>query len=344
MSEPWDEVDAKHGSPRSAQIDASGAIVVDFAMPKPDARNTMFKPFTVSPYASDASYTSDASTSDDGSDNSFSFDFEYIKYTVVGLLKERKWRFALLGFILAFMVLVASLAGTAATSQEKSASTFYSLFDTPVPVHAPTSSPSASTTPTTKPSESPSSMPSIWVQSISDPFQLRMYWHSGYYWQESISEEWYCAECISCRDYTVFDGISADCTSSGDSTASCREGDLMWLNNCKDKTKDFRFETMTNLNSGDQIRVHNTSLCFSSVRNRYLELRPCDSFDSRQLWNPVVNLKKFEMRPYDQRFLSTQEAMCLSQTHHPKEEEVVGLHSCELNLRDTTNYWEEYHQ
>jgi hypothetical protein len=311
-------------------------------MPKRDARNTIFKPFTVSPYGSTAS--SNASTSDDCSDNSFSCHFEHIKYTVVKLLQERKWRLTLLGFILSFMVLVASLAGTAATSQGKSASTFYSLFDTPAPTQAPTVSLSAtpSVTPTIKPSASPSSMPSIWVQPISDPFQLRLYWQSGYYWQESISEEWYCAECASCLDYTIQDGISASCTSSGDSTASCREGDLMWLLNCKDKTKDFRFEITKNLNSGDQIRVHNTSLCFSTVGNRFLELRPCDSFDSSQLWNPIVNLKKFELRPYDQRLLSTQEAMCLSQSHHPKEEEVVGLHSCEANIIETTNYWQEY--
>jgi hypothetical protein len=50
------------------------------------------------------------------------------------------------------------------------------------------------------------------------------------------------------------------------------------------------------------------------------------------------------LRPYDHILLSTQEAMCLSQSHHPKWTEVVGLHSCELNLNETTNYWEEYNQ
>lgn len=342
MSDPWDEVEAPSGYQNtSARIDATGAVEVDLSQSTKSGRNSFSKPLSVSPYTSTASST--ASTSDDVGDKNDKFQLDNIKYIALGLLQDRKWRFALLAFILGFMALVAILAGTAATDRAESSKTFHSLFDTAAPTQLPTAMPTTAI-PTVHPSESPSSMPSMWVQGISDPFQLRLYWESGYYWQETIWEEFYCMACTECLGYTVQDGTSANCTSPGDSTASCEEGHLLWLLNCKDKTNDFRFEVIKNQNSGDQVRVYNTTLCLSTVENRFLELRACDNSDLKQLWNPISNLKKFELRPYSQRLFSTQEAVCLSQSHHPKEEEVVGLHSCEQNLNETTNFWEEFHQ
>jgi hypothetical protein len=49
-------------------------------------------------------------------------------------------------------------------------------------------------------------------------------------------------------------------------------------------------------------------------------LRTCDNSKSNQLWAAMPNRNKFEIRPYDQRNLSVNDARCLSQLHHPKRE------------------------
>eukprot|EP00980_Cylindrotheca_fusiformis_P025087 scaffold13034_cov119-Cylindrotheca_fusiformis.AAC.1 len=363
MSEPWDELEARRAEDldlgernqdysSSTSTDASGnSTELDFgSMKKKGERYSISTPLPISPYASTAS--SIASTSGDDMSIKSASGLDNMKYALLGLLQERKWRLALVSFVFALMVLIAVLAGTAASREDQSSSSFSRLFTSPESSPSkspdefePTSVPSVSPTtgtPTLQPSESPSNMPSIWVQKVSDPFQLRLYWESGYYWQESIYETFFCAECVKCDRYSVQDGASANCSRVGKSSASCQEGNMLWLHNCKETSRKFQFEIVTN-RAGDQIRVAGTSLCFSTVSKRFIELRPCDNSDLKQLWNPISSLKKFEIRPYTQRFLPTDEARCASQSHHPKNEEIVALHSCASNLNATTNYWQEFH-
>ena len=151
----------------------------------------------------------------------------------------------------------------------------------------------------------------------------------------------YCMECADCDEYTTGDGWEGDCRSPGSSTDRCREGHLVWIEWCS-RARGYTFEIIQHYESGSQIRVHGTDLCFSTVHNRYLELRPCNKLDSLQLWSPISDTNKFELRPYEQRDWSREEAVCLSQQHHPKSEELVGLHSCAEARQDETVYWTEY--
>lgn len=122
--------------------------------------------------------------------------------------------------------------------------------------------------------------------------------------------------CTACDSLTTGDGWEGGCVAPEDD--KCEEGHLLWIQRCRETKK--RFEIIGNPNSGNQIRVYGTNLCFSSRNNRFLELRTCDSSRSNQLWAAMPDRNKFEIRPYDQRNLSVNEAKCLSQLHHPKRE------------------------
>lgn len=175
-------------------------------------------------------------------------------------------------------------------------------------------------------------------------FQLRLYWKSGYNWQESDEETWWCMECAKCDSHTLEDGVDADCVVAGSSGSSCREEHNLWIRKCKDDRRDFKFNIITNPGSGDQVRVAGTNLCLSTVNNKYLELKSCNEASSRQLFAPIENLSKFLLRPYNQRNWTDNVAKCVSQLHHPKDKEVLGLHHCERARNDQTMYWEEYYR
>jgi hypothetical protein len=229
-------------------------------------------------------------------------------------------------------------------SQESSnSSTSFLSSDNIVSTIAPTAPTAPTATPTKEPTDAPSQAPS-WGPRVSQDFQLRLHWESSYFWQETFEETWWCMECASCDGYTIGDGWEADCETPGPGPGSCREGQSVWIRECKDKRRFYSFVIISNYNSGDQIKVHDTNLCLSTVRNKYLELRNCDNKLSNQLFAPIYDIGKFELRPYDQRLLSLKQAKCLSQLHHPKDKEVVGLHQCETNYNHETNFWEEYHR
>jgi hypothetical protein len=169
--------------------------------------------------------------------------------------------------------------------------------------------------------------------------KLIMYWEPSYLWQEISNQTWWCLACTECETLTTGDGWEGNCVQPDDD--KCSEGNLMWIQRCRD-TKQ-RFEIIKNSNSGDQIRVYGTDLCFSTINNRYLELKPCDGNMPHQHWTPITNLDMFELRPYNQRNLAMRDAKCLSQLHHPKATEVIALRSCELNSHYDTNYWTQYY-
>merc|ERR1712032_733032 len=111
----------------------------------------------------------------------------------------------------------------------------------------------------------------------------------------------------------------------------------------RDRSRDYKFSVLKGSGSGDRIRVDGTNLCLSTVGNLYLELRNCDQRSSRQMWKPIADTDQFQLRPYNQRNWSPNDARCLSQKHHPKDKELVGLHRCSTALDHQTLYWEKYY-
>ena len=124
---------------------------------------------------------------------------------------------------------------------------------------------------------------------------------------------------------------------------------MLWIMDCEDRGAEFNI--VSNDRSGFQLRVDGKDLCvergvFDEVegvfRTRILNVRPCDNTIAGQLWAPFSSLGKFELRPYEHVGRDEKDAWCVSQLHHPKSEEVLGMHSCRLSRIYETRYWEEY--
>jgi hypothetical protein len=69
----------------------------------------------------------------------------------------------------------------------------------------PTNNPTAPP-PTPKPTRGPTANPTTLAPTFTPldrdyAFKLRLFWQSGYYWQESWDEVWHCVECTKCTSY-----------------------------------------------------------------------------------------------------------------------------------------------
>jgi hypothetical protein len=256
--------------------------------------------------------------------------------------------------------------------------TLPSISPTPRPSFRPTNNPTVPP-PTTNPTPVPSVAPTTVAPTFTpfDPnyaFKLKLFWQSGYYWQESFEEVWHCVECTKCAEYgavrnenccqlSVFsylnivrlilqgDGSEHGCKRRGDgNSANCEEGDMFWIHGCDGRGSQFNI--LTNPGSGYQIRLAGTDLCIQRgaidgvtglFRSRLLKAEKCDGSEGGgQLWAPFPSLAKFELRPLNDADKSEDNAGCVSQLHHPKNEEVISLHGCKLSRIYETRYWEEY--
>ena len=212
------------------------------------------------------------------------------------------------------------------------------------PTQAPSYSPSSDTLrPTSFPTSSETSMPTDlptsdttfaptledydtpdglklqpWALRSSEVgFRLKLYWETGYYWQERTDETWWCMGCV--------DG-------------KCEKGAKLELTNCMKKTgKDATFVVTTHGNKGHQFRVTNTNLCLQKIGDRRaIRLKPCRRNRSLQLFADFEKDDKFDLRPIGYKY------RCLSNHHHPKAGESIYAESCTKAHKTTTGYWVAY--
>eukprot|EP00980_Cylindrotheca_fusiformis_P021849 scaffold8682_cov122-Cylindrotheca_fusiformis.AAC.6 len=215
---------------------------------------------------------------------------------------------------------------------------------------SPSSLPSVSPTDTFQPSHSPTNVPSVQPTVSMEPtfqpissnwrFKLKLYWEEGYFWQEETRERYWCMECTRCNSYGRGDGWEYGCESyDNGSEDSCREGDALWVRDCRDRGA--RFNVLQKHKSGYLLRLDDSNLCIERS-NVHLMIKRCDMDEKDQLWMPWHDFSKFELRPYEQRDRDAKDAYCVSQTHHPKSREMLGLHNCATTEGHQTRYWEEY--
>lgn len=136
---------------------------------------------------------------------------------------------------------------------------------------------------------------------------------------------------------------------NGDSSF-CEEGDMFWIMGCL-SDQGARFNVLENPGSGHQIRLAGSNLCMGrgapdadtgEWKRRLMQAVKCNRDDPNQLWAPFESLSKFELRPLEHAGRSEEDAECVSQLHHPKNEEVISMHGCKLSRIYETRYWEEY--
>lgn len=178
------------------------------------------------------------------------------------------------------------------------------------------------------PSERSTSIPPY----ASSPFRLKQYWQPGYRWQdESQERQW-------CMMYN-YNANSNNCW-YGLRKQSCNQ-DAVYISKCsgKEPRQIFVFLRLKD-NDGEEeeevlIRTASGSLCLERSKNSVV-LRKCNEKEALQRWMALkgnVNGYRFELsQKYNRN-------ACLTQAHHPKEGEVVELHSCAASREDKTSYW-----
>ena len=188
---------------------------------------------------------------------------------------------------------------------------------TPIPTYMPTS---AGDIPTEVPTQLDDKIVTSLVKLRSNNevgFRLKLYWETGYYWQEEVTEKFWCMSCPS---------------------GECKRYDNMVLRDCEKKTdRDAQF-VVTSAGKGHQFRVTNSNLCLKkNSQGRAIKLEPCDEEDILQQFDGFKSDGgKFDLKP------STSTKRCLSQHHHPKKGEVVYAETCFKAHRVDTGYWVAY--
>ena len=89
------------------------------------------------------------------------------------------------------------------------------------------------------------------------------------------------------------------------------------------------------------LRLDDTNLCLEKV-NMHIIVRRCNESEINQQFVPWYDWSQFELRPLTMEGWSERDADCVSQEHHPKEDEVVGMHNCREQRYYETRYWEIY--
>ena len=141
------------------------------------------------------------------------------------------------------------------------------------------------------------------------------------------------------------DGWEHGCRGYSSGHASnCRENDLFWIKDCRSRGTRFNViqrKDKRGRDIGYQLKLDGRNLCIERI-NVHLVAKRCDSDERDQLWTGWHDMDKFELRPAKMKNWSEREAICVSQLHHPKDEELIGMHNCRLNRIYETLYWEEY--
>eukprot|EP00339_Tiarina_fusa_P022745 CAMPEP_0117025880 /NCGR_PEP_ID=MMETSP0472-20121206/19074_1 /TAXON_ID=693140 ORGANISM="Tiarina fusus, Strain LIS" /NCGR_SAMPLE_ID=MMETSP0472 /ASSEMBLY_ACC=CAM_ASM_000603 /LENGTH=372 /DNA_ID=CAMNT_0004732719 /DNA_START=163 /DNA_END=1281 /DNA_ORIENTATION=+ len=149
---------------------------------------------------------------------------------------------------------------------------------------------------------------------LSD-FRLKLYWEFGYFWQEETFErEW----CMQCRNN------------------GCNYGNKIYITACSGNNQRFDFVPVDN--TYILIQLHGTNLCFERDF-KDIFLFNCDASNDRQLWFEKAGSfsgSRFEISP------KTLSNHCITQRHHPKEDEEVELEPCSQARDGETSYWNRY--
>jgi hypothetical protein len=136
----------------------------------------------------------------------------------------------------------------------------------------------------------------------------------------------YCVIHIFFAFFLQGDGCEHGCEAYDDKD-DCQVGDALWIRSCQSRGTEFNV-LQEPKSDGYLLRLDNRNLCLSRVENQKVMVKECDMDDKEQLWAPWADFSKFELRPHDEIGLTEREADCVSQLHHPKDEELLSVSKC----------------
>ena len=154
----------------------------------------------------------------------------------------------------------------------------------------------------------------------SNYFRLRLYWEKGYFWQETREETFWCMQCRH---------------------PPCRNGNKLYITYCGRNNQYFTFEDIPGSNNNEYLisLVGPNDLCLQREDNLDIYMRPCNSNNNAQRWIPqggTFDSHRFEITPKGASNL------CITQRHHPKDDEEVEIEPCNTARKSDTSFWEKY--
>ena len=147
--------------------------------------------------------------------------------------------------------------------------------------------------------------------------RLRLYWESGYYWQETHKETFWCMEC---------------------NNPPCDAGNKLYITHCDSKNQIFDFDNVGGNEYLIKLVSPNKGLCMQREGND-IRMRHCNSNNNSQRWiaqRGSFSSYRFEITPKELP------SKCITQRHHPKDGEEVELEPCTLARDSDTSFWETY--
>lgn len=73
------------------------------------------------------------------------------------------------------------------------------------------------------------------------------------------------------------------------------------------------------------LRMNGIGTCITRVRRDFLAVYNCNASDSTQKWRPISLEQPFELVPKYFNYNDFGSKFCVTQHHHPKEFEIVGM-------------------
>ena len=134
-----------------------------------------------------------------------------------------------------------------------------------------------------------------------------------------------CLSCARCAAINFSEEPIGDfnCTDS----SSCVDGDQLWLRDCR-KGVGTTFRAI-DTDDGLMLRLNGIGTCITRVRRDFLAVYTCNASDITQKWRPISLEQPFELVPKDYNSNDFGTEFCVTNHHHPKEFEVLGMSVCE---------------
>ena len=210
-----------------------------------------------------------------------------------------------------------------------------------VPTSSISAVPTAAPTPTA--SESPTSLGTAApTETTVDPdleFRIKMHWKREFEWQDETRERRWCMACAQC-DELNFAEFPDDYNCQESDT--CQADNNVWLLDCDEDEQGELFRAIT-YPDGVMLQVVDTQVCLTRTRQRYLTIQVCNDLDIAQKWmKPITQSDEFILRPAYFHVNDAGVPFCITQHHHPKPEEILGLKSCDQAYLWDTAEWEVY--
>ena len=160
--------------------------------------------------------------------------------------------------------------------------------------------------------------------------RIKLYWQTGYMWQDSFSEKRYCLQCRNWRDALV---------------ETCKVGDKIEIEDCGRSIR----QKFVRVESDKTIRpAMSPGLCISHQNHAddiYLDalsINYCDGSKQQQfciVGTPWQKNGKFEIRT---TLKSNRQPTCLTNPHHPRRKENIIPQRCDRARAHETSSWTLY--